>query len=418
MGQGCFSKRAGTDGPSDFPELPDDHDHPFIFSREQMERFFGRCGTHGPPGEEVDPLQTVCVQQLMDSMERPPPCAGMTCENLRCHCRIDGFKWMEDYVTQKIFLVSPTVRVVHATDKANNIEVVLKSFNKTALQRKGRSLSRKRVDPMKKALLEIAIMQGLSHEAVVTYHKTINEEENNMLHLVMEFMPGGSSMKFNQELHEYDAMMIACGGLTCENLYCHCRGTAPTEGTALPVFVAHSYFVDALKGLEYLHSCNVVHRDLKPDNLLTSEPFRIGLMAAPRCKIGDFGVSCFVPEDDDNVADTQGTTVFLSPEALTGDPYSSKKADVWALGVSLFCFLFKQLPFSGACPQSLNNSITHDSLQCPPDVDPELHNLLRASWPRMQRAASPLRSSSDTRGCAQMGGIWSSPLRCALRLRR
>jgi len=330
--------------------------------------WFYKC-TPGDQVQEDDEIYDAGID-----LEEPPPCAGMTCENLRCHCRVDGEAWMQDYVTKRILRTSPTCRVVHCFDKSRGEEVVLKSFNKSAMLRQNRSFSRRVQDPMKKALLEIKIMQTIAHQSIVSYYKTINVD--NMLHIAMEFMEGGATMLFNEEKQEYDALMIVCGGLTCENLFCHCRGTAPTECTALPVHVAHAYFRDALMALECIHGMHVAHRDIKPDNLLVSEPFRIGCSAPPRCKISDFGVSCFISQESDMLQDTQGTAQFFSPESLSGESYSSTKTDIWALGVSLFCFLFKKLPFAGNSIQALHHAICHDLLILPPDLDPNLQDLL------------------------------------------
>jgi len=100
---------------------------------------------------------------------------------------------------------------------------------------------------------------------------------------------------------------------------------------------------DCVIGLDFLHKNGVVHRDIKPLNIMLDE--------YGNTKFADFGASVILDEreDGDNFTDTQGTYHFLSPECC--DPavkiYSGKKADIWALGITLYCLFYSQLPFGG-----------------------------------------------------------------------
>ncbi len=69
----------------------------------------------------------------------------------------------------------------------------------------------------------------------------------------------------------------------------------------------------------------------------------------------DFGCALVVEEDEDptdpeseqgKLVDTSGTYFFLGPECCSGEPYSPWAADVWAVAVTLYCFLYGRLPFS------------------------------------------------------------------------
>ena len=120
-------------------------------------------------------------------------------------------------------------------------------------------------------------------------------------------------------------------------------------------------FRDTLLGLQYLHYQGIIHRDIKPPNLLATKDHRV--------KISDFGVSYLgrpihegepgeevseheTQEVDDakELAKTVGTPAFYAPElciteVMDDPPPITKAIDVWALGVTLFCMLFARTPF-------------------------------------------------------------------------
>lgn len=121
-------------------------------------------------------------------------------------------------------------------------------------------------------------------------------------------------------------------------------------------------FRDTLLGLQYLHYQGIVHRDIKPPNLLQTIDHRV--------KISDFGVSYLgrplhdeeAPEElseneardlDDEakeLAKTVGTPAFFAPELCITDPMDdpppvTKAIDVWALGITLFCMLYARTPY-------------------------------------------------------------------------
>ena len=91
-----------------------------------------------------------------------------------------------------------------------------------------------------------------------------------------------------------------------------------------------------------MHTSGVIHRDIKPQNILLDKH--------GNAKLADFGVSAV--SDNDNLQGNEGTYFFMPPEALNKENakkgYSGKKADIWSLGVTFFSFIFLQLPFWGS----------------------------------------------------------------------
>lgn len=125
---------------------------------------------------------------------------------------------------------------------------------------------------------------------------------------------------------------------------------------------------DVVAGLIYLHQQNVVHGDIKPENLLVG--------ANGHIKICDFGLSHTFEGNDDRRRRCPGTPVYTAPECCLGELYHGRLADVWALGCTLFVLLFGQYPFIGATASETYDKIVKEELKLPPHLSPDLSSLL------------------------------------------
>lgn len=114
----------------------------------------------------------------------------------------------------------------------------------------------------------------------------------------------------------------------------------------------------------------MIHRDIKPDNLLLSDDEVL--------KIVDFGVSeMFDKEDDMRISKSAGSPAFMPPE-LCGKhrEVSGKAADIWSMGVTLFCLRYGKIPFSRPGVLEIYEAIKADDPRIPADEDPTFVDLL------------------------------------------
>ena len=127
--------------------------------------------------------------------------------------------------------------------------------------------------------------------------------------------------------------------------------------------------LDVLSGLQYMHSNNIAHRDIKPDNLLVAGDGTV--------KICDFG-SAFdygVVEDQQSATPKlpqriPGTPVFTAPELWGVSAGKIAKtqafaADIWSLGASMFVLLFGRAPFRATRVDEIRHAICTQPLEFP-----------------------------------------------------
>lgn len=121
----------------------------------------------------------------------------------------------------------------------------------------------------------------------------------------------------------------------------------------LAIVYCEKIFKGILRGLEYLHSKNIMHRDIKPSNIICDDKFKVVII--------DFGFACKISLDDSlSLSERFGTPFYMSPELLSRKKYNSK-SDIWSLGVMYYEMLCGSLPFFGATDIELYKDICVNS---------------------------------------------------------
>lgn len=197
-------------------------------------------------------------------------------------------------------------------DKRTGVNYAMKSYTKAKLNDAHRKESVRK---------EIEILKNLDHPNIIKLQQTIDT-------------PGQVSLYYSYlltiiKLH----LMLEYGGNISLQSYLKSQPQKRLAESDVKII-----FKQLAEGLDYIHRNNVVHRDLKLENILLDSDKNV--------KIIDFGFS----------AETQknkpmnifcGTPSYMAPELVTRKYYFGHLVDIWALGISLYVLLCGYFPFKG-----------------------------------------------------------------------
>ncbi len=140
----------------------------------------------------------------------------------------------------------------------------------------------------------------------------------------------------------------------------------------VPVADAVRYVDGILEALEYSHRAGVVHRDIKPGNVMVTD--------AGQVKVMDFGIARAVSDSSSTVAETTsilGTAAYFSPEQAKGEPVDGR-ADVYSSGVVLYELLVGRPPFRGESPVAVAYQHVSEAPLAPSEVNESVPRSLDA----------------------------------------
>eukprot|EP01100_Stratorugosa_tubuloviscum_P016009 TRINITY_DN986_c3_g1_i3.p1 TRINITY_DN986_c3_g1~~TRINITY_DN986_c3_g1_i3.p1 ORF type:complete len:259 (+),score=103.79 TRINITY_DN986_c3_g1_i3:49-825(+) len=163
------------------------------------------------------------------------------------------------------------------------------------------------------------------------------------------------------------------GGGTLEEIVFSSNYTVPK----LPYLQARGYFTNLIDGLNYLHGNGVIHKDIKPANLMISID---GIL-----KISDFNVAMLLDDANSSASKLPGSPAFQPPEIASGDaaPIYSSTGDIWASGICLYFMLAGAYPFTDDSLINLFEKIAHCEYNIPEEMDATAKHLITSTMTKI-----------------------------------
>ncbi|HEY5995289.1 MAG TPA: protein kinase [Gallionellaceae bacterium] len=249
--------------------------------------------------------------------------------------------------------------VYEANDSKLHRKVAIKTIIKSAMVDAAQA-----ADYSERFMREAQSIARLNHPNIVTVYDF--GEEGDIAYFVMEFIQG-------HELKEF-----------------------LDSGVRFPLKKSLNYMLDLLSALDYAHTQGIVHRDVKPANIMIDNSGRL--------KLTDFGVVKVLDKQEGTQAGTMvGTPGYMSPEQILGTSISPR-SDIFAAGVVLYQLLTWQKPFTGEGVFTIQQKIVNEAPTTPSTLDsglsPELDRMVNKALAKKpeDRYAHARDFADDIRG--------------------
>ena len=187
------------------------------------------------------------------------------------------------------------------------------------------------------AIKEIAILKKTNHPNIIKLYEILYCNKNKKIYLILEYCENGDLIKYDEETGKFI-------------LNSHVKEKKKKIENSESYYSTKEiikFLKDIISGIYYLHSNGIIHRDIKPNNILLDKN--------NVCKITDFNVSSILEnKDDDNIVRKICTADhFRPPEAcdLSNEnnnkrtDLKGKPIDIWALGVTAYILSYNKFPF-------------------------------------------------------------------------
>ncbi|XP_074497495.1 serine/threonine-protein kinase SIK3 homolog isoform X3 [Sebastes fasciatus] len=213
-----------------------------------------------------------------------------------------------------------------ATHVITKAKVAIKIVDKTQLDEEN----------LKKIFREVQIMKLLKHPHIIRLYQVMETER--IIYLVTEYASGG-------EIFDH---LVAHGRMAEKD--------------------ARKKFKQIVAAVHFCHCRNIVHRDLKAENLLLDHNLNI--------KIADFGFSNLFSRGQ-LLKTWCGSPPYAAPELFEGKEYDGPKVDIWSLGVVLYVLVCGALPFDGSTLQNLRARVLSGKFRIPFFMSTDCEYLIR-----------------------------------------
>ncbi|CAI0559419.1 unnamed protein product [Linum tenue] len=156
--------------------------------------------------------------------------------------------------------------------------------------------------------------------------------------------------------------------------------------------------LDLSRGLSYLHSKKIVHRDVKSENML--------LDAQRNLKIADFGVARVEAQNPSDMTGETGTLGYMAPEVLDGKPYN-RRCDVYSFGICLWEIYCCDMPYPDLSFADVTSAVVRNNLrpEIPRCCPSSLVNIMKKCWdghaekrPEMDEVVKMLEAIDTSKG--------------------
>ncbi|CAH7689946.1 kinase-like domain-containing protein [Phakopsora pachyrhizi] len=322
----------------------------------------------------------------------------------RSHTSLDGQKQVNQYIIKHELGRGSFGAVRLSVDGETGIRYAIKELSKSRLKRRfvrgeirlikdededGKSDDEYDEKSKEDALFlirnEVAIMKKLKHPNVVRLQEVLDVAGEDSLYIVMEHCEGGSLRSLIEALNNHQTDRDRDGDY--QKLDNHDDdddergrihdGSAEGRG-GLSFEMARRYFRQLIVGIDYLHHNEIIHHDIKPDNILLTGDLK-------QIKIVDFGISDINNNNDNNNLKKKiiGSPAFLSPELISasetssgGKDLSRTQSDIWAMGVTLYFMLTGKLPFGQGQLVDMFHAIQNEAPIIPDEWEDSLLDLI------------------------------------------
>ena len=301
----------------------------------------------------------------------------------------EGKKCLNEFEKQKKIGEGSSWRVYLAKryyyDDNKNIQSKLFALKKafiTVLYKRRYYKDNKLSNYLEKILTEIEIMGILNNseknEFIINLYELIydNEGENKYsnLYVITDYCPIGTLMNRDTQVynHYHNPLLINYFypefHLDHENLedLDENENMNLVKKNSIPLekkhFLAKKLFKQILLGVQYMHKNNIAHRDIKIENILFDDK-------SGKIKFIDFSISTIVSSKDKLINEPGGSMHYQSPEFFNTENsngyYDPFIADIWAVGICLYIFIFEEFPFDSESELELGIKISEKNYKFP-----------------------------------------------------